>query len=319
MANRQNAKELCNRGAEYDVRRGNFHSIMTSEQAFEILGIKDRNIDEASLKKAFHNAARKTHPDSNPSDETAKARFHRINEAYEVLCAYLEYEKKHMNSKAFGTQTADEEEDIWKAYEKADIKYARKRHADARKKAEDTIRNHEKLEKEKIEKEKLEKEKRKRQQQEQEELKRREREEEERRRKEEEARILNEKKAQEERLRQEKIVEEEKRRRERLTRFWKQHIEQNKKLKKMVLIGMLFVFLVWIGLGIIGRINGIAQIAIMLAEVAKWILILWMSCKITLTVQKNWQNTILSTFAFLISMELEITLMNWILDLFMVQ
>ena len=64
---------------------------MTSEQAFKILGIKDRNIDEALLKKAFHSAARKNHPDSNPKDAQAQAKFHQINEAYEVLREYLKY------------------------------------------------------------------------------------------------------------------------------------------------------------------------------------------------------------------------------------
>jgi curved DNA-binding protein CbpA len=67
---------------------------MTSEQAFEILGIKDRNITEASLKKAFYSAARKTHPDSNPDDEAAQEKFNRIREAYDVLVLYLEYEKR---------------------------------------------------------------------------------------------------------------------------------------------------------------------------------------------------------------------------------
>ena len=67
---------------------------MTSEQAFKILGIEDHKIDEASLKKAFHSAARKTHPDSNPKDAQAQAKFHQINEAYEVLREYLKYEKR---------------------------------------------------------------------------------------------------------------------------------------------------------------------------------------------------------------------------------
>ena len=67
---------------------------MTSDQAFEILGITDRNIDEASLRRAFHDAARLTHPDSNPDDANAQNKFNMINEAYKVLCAYLEYEKE---------------------------------------------------------------------------------------------------------------------------------------------------------------------------------------------------------------------------------
>lgn len=67
---------------------------MTSDQAFEILGIKDKNIDEISLRRAFHEAARQTHPDSNPDDINAQTKFNTINEAYKVLCIYLEHEKE---------------------------------------------------------------------------------------------------------------------------------------------------------------------------------------------------------------------------------
>lgn len=67
---------------------------MTSEQAFKILGITDRNIDESSLRRAFHEAARQTHPDSNPEDANAQDKFNIINEAYKVLCEYLKYEQE---------------------------------------------------------------------------------------------------------------------------------------------------------------------------------------------------------------------------------
>ncbi len=44
---------------------------------------KSANADE--IKKAFRKLARKYHPDMNPGDKTAEARFKEVNEAYEVL------------------------------------------------------------------------------------------------------------------------------------------------------------------------------------------------------------------------------------------
>lgn len=45
----------------------------------------DASATEADIKKAFRKLARKYHPDVNPNDTTAKARFQEINEANEVL------------------------------------------------------------------------------------------------------------------------------------------------------------------------------------------------------------------------------------------
>ncbi len=51
---------------------------------YSILGIsKTANADE--IKKAFRRLARQYHPDMNPGDKVAEARFKEINEAYEVL------------------------------------------------------------------------------------------------------------------------------------------------------------------------------------------------------------------------------------------
>ncbi len=51
---------------------------------YKILGI-DKSASEADIKKAYRKLARKHHPDLNPNDETAKAKFQEINEANEVL------------------------------------------------------------------------------------------------------------------------------------------------------------------------------------------------------------------------------------------
>ncbi|KAK3944287.1 TPR-like protein [Diplogelasinospora grovesii] len=51
---------------------------------YKILGI-DKNADENQVKKAYRKLAIVHHPDKNPGDETAEARFKDISEAYETL------------------------------------------------------------------------------------------------------------------------------------------------------------------------------------------------------------------------------------------
>ena len=51
---------------------------------YSILGT-NRESSEADIKKAFRKLARKYHPDVNPGDKSAEARFKEINEAHEVL------------------------------------------------------------------------------------------------------------------------------------------------------------------------------------------------------------------------------------------
>ena len=50
---------------------------------YEVLGVT-RDVDEAELKRAFRELARKFHPDVNPSQH-AEDRFKEANEAYAVL------------------------------------------------------------------------------------------------------------------------------------------------------------------------------------------------------------------------------------------
>lgn len=51
---------------------------------YEVLGVgRDATPDE--IKKAFRRLARETHPDANPDDPGAEARFREVAEAYEVL------------------------------------------------------------------------------------------------------------------------------------------------------------------------------------------------------------------------------------------
>lgn len=51
---------------------------------YKILGVS-KDVSEAELKKTFRKLARKHHPDSNPGDVKAEAKFKEISEAYDVL------------------------------------------------------------------------------------------------------------------------------------------------------------------------------------------------------------------------------------------
>ncbi len=339
---------------------------MTSEQAFKILGIKDRNIDEASLKKAFYSAARKTHPDSNPKDAQAQAKFHQINEAYEVLREYLKYEKRQKetagdsgkNSRSDSAGNA-QGRDVWETYTEADQRYARKRHQEASQKAEETIRNHAKHEKERMKQEQEDAQRRRQMEQEakrqrQEQQKR----EEEQKRQQENARRQQEQaqRAQEER-KQQAWAEKEAAKQQTagntaektkgadiankwLTKFnqltgavsawlkkrtgrlwtqgvavWVKYLKGNKLLKHILAAILATTILVWAGFEIFEGIYTIRHITSVFAQSAKWILIGWIGYRITAAVHRNWQNRILSIFALLVSVELEITIANWLEDL----
>jgi len=51
---------------------------------YEVLGV-DKGADEASIKKAYRQLAKKYHPDMNPGDTEAEKRFKEASEAYAVL------------------------------------------------------------------------------------------------------------------------------------------------------------------------------------------------------------------------------------------
>ena len=57
---------------------------MAGKDYYNLLGVK-RDATEQQIKSAYRKLARKHHPDVNPGDKSAEAKFKEINEAHEVL------------------------------------------------------------------------------------------------------------------------------------------------------------------------------------------------------------------------------------------
>jgi curved DNA-binding protein len=57
---------------------------MEYKDYYQILGVA-RNADDKAIKRAFRKLAQQYHPDKNPGDKAAEAKFKEINEAYTVL------------------------------------------------------------------------------------------------------------------------------------------------------------------------------------------------------------------------------------------
>lgn len=56
----------------------------TKRDYYEVLGVS-KDADENTIKKAYRQLAKKYHPDMNPGDKDAEAKFKEVNEAYDVL------------------------------------------------------------------------------------------------------------------------------------------------------------------------------------------------------------------------------------------
>lgn len=57
---------------------------MAKRDYYEVLGVS-KTADEAEIKKAYRKLAKQYHPDVNPDNADAEARFKEVNEAYEIL------------------------------------------------------------------------------------------------------------------------------------------------------------------------------------------------------------------------------------------
>jgi curved DNA-binding protein len=57
---------------------------MQYKDYYNVLGVK-KGATEKEIKSAYRKLARKYHPDLNPNDREAEAKFKELNEAYVVL------------------------------------------------------------------------------------------------------------------------------------------------------------------------------------------------------------------------------------------
>lgn len=71
---------------------------------YQILGVA-KNVSDAELKKTYRKLARTYHPDSNPGDAAAEAKFKEISEAYAVL-SDAEQRAEYDQIRAMGTGSA---------------------------------------------------------------------------------------------------------------------------------------------------------------------------------------------------------------------
>src|SRR5262245_28753947 len=55
-----------------------------AKDLYAVLGVP-KNADADAIKKAYRKLAQKLHPDKNPGDKTAEARFKEVNQANDVL------------------------------------------------------------------------------------------------------------------------------------------------------------------------------------------------------------------------------------------
>src|SRR5947209_7524755 len=72
-----------------------------AQDLYDVLGVS-RSASDDEIKKAYRKLARQHHPDRNPGDKQAEARFKEVQEAYDVLSD----KTKRANYDRFGTAEA---------------------------------------------------------------------------------------------------------------------------------------------------------------------------------------------------------------------
>ena len=77
---------------------------MAQQDPFSVLGV-GRNASDVEIKRAFRKKARQFHPDRNPDDASAEAKFKEVQAAYESIATAKdrsEYEQQQRMSSMFG-------------------------------------------------------------------------------------------------------------------------------------------------------------------------------------------------------------------------
>ena len=65
-------------------KQGVIQTMANKRDYYEVLGVA-KDADEATIKKAYRQLAKKYHPDVNPGDKDAEEKFKEVNEAYQTL------------------------------------------------------------------------------------------------------------------------------------------------------------------------------------------------------------------------------------------
>ena len=86
-----------------------------AQDLYQVLGVQ-KGVDEATLKKTYRKLAKDLHPDRNPGDAKAEARFKEVNHAFEVLSN----EKKRALYDEFG------EDGLREGFDAERMRYARR-------------------------------------------------------------------------------------------------------------------------------------------------------------------------------------------------
>jgi DnaJ-class molecular chaperone len=87
---------------------------MPDRDYYAILGV-ERSASQEALAQAFRRLARQYHPDMNPGDSEASARFKEINEAYQTLSdpeRRAQYDMELAGSQSVGAPMASSDEPI---------------------------------------------------------------------------------------------------------------------------------------------------------------------------------------------------------------
>jgi len=77
---------------------------MAKQDPYSVLGV-GRNASDVEIKRAFRKKARQYHPDRNPDNASAEAKFKEVQEAYETIATAKdrnEYEQQQRMSSMFG-------------------------------------------------------------------------------------------------------------------------------------------------------------------------------------------------------------------------